>query len=202
MIVRRRIPFKFGQASDEDATILDDQEQEALIEDLRNENTKSNKQSIVMMQILCLLSSVLHLIYLVDPTDDPLLILFPQHSKSSMDDTIPLPHPFTLVSLALHVNLLLLLDSISIRNVLLRIGIGLDDNADFRLYTLSPTLSYTLAFVAPAVCLFLRRSWWTVAWWSITALITFAVHSVLESIASGNEHITSLEAMRYTAPGA
>lgn len=95
---------------------------------------------------------------------------------------------------------MLLLDPTSIRNILLTIG--LDDNVDLRFYTLSPTLSYTLALVAPSICLFLARSWLTVAWWSITIVISYTVQLVLDSISTGNERITSLEAMRYTAPGA
>lgn len=97
---------------------------------------------------------------------------------------------------------MLLLDPTSIRKTLLTMGIGLDNNIDLRSYTLSPTLSYTLALVAPSICLFLRRSWITVAWWSITIVISYTVQLVFESISTGNERIASLEAMRYTAPGA
>lgn len=170
-----------------------------------------------MMQLLVLLSAILfvtivilpksrfiitiefvrHLIYFVNP----LLHLFPQDPLNN-DDPIPLPRPFTLVSLVLHANLLLLLDPTSVRNILLRVGIRIDDHVDLRSYTLSPTLSYTLALVAPSICLFLRRSWWTIAWWSITIIITYAVQLVLDSISTGDERITSLEAMRYRAPGA
>jgi len=178
MDLRRRVPFKLKEESEDDTTILDDQEQEELLEALRHENTKSNQQGILMMQLL--------------------VLLYP----SNNDDPIPLPRPFTLVSLVLHANLVLLLDPTSVCNILLRVGIRIDDHVDLRSYTLSPTLSYTLALVAPSICLFLRRSWWTIAWWSITIIITYAVQLVLDSISTGDERITSLEAMRYRAPGA
>ncbi|KAJ3976949.1 hypothetical protein EV361DRAFT_944838 [Lentinula raphanica] len=207
MDFRRRITFKADTDTEEDANYLDDQgnalisvlEQEEVIENLRKENAKSNEQSILMMKLIVLLSAFMHLIYFINPTDDPLLFLFP---PSNSAETIPLPRPFTCVSLALHANLLLLLDPSSIRKILLQLGFGIDDSTDLRNYTLSPTLAYTLAFVAPTVGLFLRRPWLTVAWWSITVLVTYAVQSVLEDTASGNEHIRSLEALKYRAPGA
>jgi len=172
-----------------------------VIETLREENAKANKQSIQLMQILVILSAILHLIYFFNPVGDPLLVLFPQDSTNHVD-TIPLPRPFTLLSFILHVNLLLLLDPTSFRNILLRMGVELNGNTDFGLYTLSPTLVYSLALVAPAVCIFLRRSWSTICWWSITVVITYAVQMVLESMVRGHEHLSSLEAMRYSVPGA
>ncbi|KAJ3996912.1 hypothetical protein F5050DRAFT_1504323 [Lentinula boryana] len=199
MDLRRRITFKFSEETEESPVLLDDQEQEEVIETLRKENAKSNKQSISMMKIVLLLSTILHIIYFINPADDPLLILIP---RANLDETIPLPRPFTFISLVLHVNLILLLDSTSVRNVLVQAGIGLDDSIQLGNYTLSPTLAYALSFVAPAVCLFLRRSWLTVAWWSITVSVTYAVQLVLEAAAQGDEHIRSLEAMKYAAPGA
>ncbi|KAJ3983608.1 hypothetical protein F5890DRAFT_164162 [Lentinula detonsa] len=199
MDLRRRITFKFSEETEEGPILLDDQEQEEVIETLRKENAKSNKQSILMMKIVLLLSTILHIIYFINPTDDPLLILLP---RANLDETIPLPRPFTFISLVLHVNLMLLLDSTSVRNFLVQAGVGLDDNIQLGNYTLSPTLAYALAFVAPAVCLFLRRSWLTIAWWSITVCVTYAVQLVLEAAAQGDEHIRSLEAMKYAAPGA
>ncbi|KAJ3934866.1 MAG: hypothetical protein NXY57DRAFT_958681 [Lentinula lateritia] len=162
-------------------------EQEEVIESLREETAKSNKRSTFMMRIVVLSSAFLHLIYFanLDPTDG----------------TIPLPRPFIFVSLALHANLMLLLDPTAVRDSLLLIGV-LNETIDLGKWTLSLTLAYSLAFVAPAVCLFLRHSWLSVACWSITPLITYAVQSVLEAAATGNEHIRSLEALKYTAPGA
>ncbi|KAJ4491432.1 hypothetical protein C8J55DRAFT_421425 [Lentinula edodes] len=189
MDLRRRTPFKFvtSEDSDDGAVITSVSEQEEVIESLREETAKSNKRSTFMMQIVVLSSAFLHLIYFVnlDPTDE----------------TIPLPRPFVFVSLVLHANLMLLLDPIAVRNSFLSIGI-LNEIIDLGKWTLSVTLAYSLAFVAPAVCLFLRHSWLSVACWSITPLITYAVQSVLEAAATGNEHIRSLEALKYTAPGA
>ncbi|KAJ3747216.1 hypothetical protein DFH05DRAFT_783915 [Lentinula detonsa] len=175
MDLRRRITFKFSEETEEGPILLDDQEQEEVIETLRKENAKSNKQSISMMKIVLLLSTILHIIYFINPTDDPLLILLPRAN---------------------------LVDSTSVRNFLVQAGVGLDGNIQLGNYTLSPTLAYALAFVAPAVCLFLKRSWLTVAWWSITVCVTYAVQLVLEAAAQGDEHIRSLEAMKYAAPGA
>ncbi|KAJ4482091.1 hypothetical protein J3R30DRAFT_3456389 [Lentinula aciculospora] len=202
MDLRRRIPFLLrneDEETGETSVFLDDQEQEEVIENLRIENARFNKKSISMMEIVVLISAILHVVYFVDPTDDPLLILLPRENSN---ESIPLPRPFTFVSLVLHANLMLLLDSTRVRNVLLQVRIGIDDNNDLGNYTLPPTLAYTLAFVAPAVCLFLRRSWSTIAWWSITVLLTYTVQLVLEAAATGSEHIRSLEAMRYAAPGA
>ncbi|KAJ3920482.1 hypothetical protein F5877DRAFT_38027 [Lentinula edodes] len=196
MDLRRRTPFKFvtSEDSDDGAVITPVSEQEEVIESLREETAKSNKRSTFMMQIVVFSSAFLrthqysrHLIYFanLDPTDE----------------TIPLPRPFVFVSLVLHANLMLLLDPIAVRNSFLSIGI-LNETIDLGKWTLSLTLAYSLAFVAPAVCLFLRHSWLSVACWSITPLITYAVQSVLEAAATGNEHIRSLEALKYTAPGA
>ncbi|KAH7878008.1 uncharacterized protein C8R40DRAFT_1093389 [Lentinula edodes] len=53
MDLRRRTPFKFvtSEDSDDGAVFLDDQEQEEVIESLREETAKSNKRSTFMMQI-------------------------------------------------------------------------------------------------------------------------------------------------------
>lgn len=64
------------------------------------------------------------------------------------------------------------------------------------------TFSYALALVAPTISFILGRSWLTIAWWSITAVVIFAVQTVQESIQHGEESISALEAMKYTAPGA
>ncbi|KAF9077744.1 hypothetical protein BDP27DRAFT_1413436 [Rhodocollybia butyracea] len=191
--MHRRIPFKFNEDPQDDATILDDQEQQEVLDTLRKDNINSNKQLIRLTQCLVTLSTILFLVYFVSPI---------RSQDSINSEIIPLPRPFTLLSLILHANLLLLLDSNSIRNILLRFRIELNSNTDLGLYTLGPTLSYSLALVAPTVCIFLRRSWLTISWWSITAVVTYTVQTVLESIASGNERISSLEAMRYVAPGA
>ncbi|KAJ3858889.1 hypothetical protein EV359DRAFT_87076 [Lentinula novae-zelandiae] len=191
MDLRRRTPFKRPRRVNSGLqyrkVITSISEQEEVIESLREETAKSNKRSAFMMQIVVLSSAFLHLIYFanLDPTDE----------------TIPLPRPFIFVSLALHANLMLLLDPTAVRDSLLLIGVT-NETIDLGKWTLSLTLAYSLAFVAPAVCLFLRHSWLSVACWSITPLITYAVQSVLEAAATGNEHIRSLEALKYAAPGA
>jgi len=136
-------------------------------------------------------SSPSHLIYLFKSSkDSPIMVLIPALHPDP-DPPIPLPTLFTLLSLYLHLNLALLLHPNEVRA-----------RIDIEIRSLSYQLSYVLAAVAPALCIFLGRSWQTVTWWSLTGTIVFVTHTVQESINRGNESISELEAMRYVAPGA
>lgn len=139
-----------------------------------------------------------HLIYLFNPTEEPLLFFSPS-SAQTQTDSKPLPRPFTFLSLAVHCNLLLLVNSRVIRTSLPKVRLG-DFHLD--LHPLPYSTSYALALVAPTVCLFFGRSWLTTAWWSITLVVVFTAQTMQDAIVSGNESISALEAMKYTAPGA
>ncbi|KAK7469276.1 hypothetical protein VKT23_003760 [Stygiomarasmius scandens] len=196
--LRRRVPFKFAtEDNEDDHTVLDESEQEELIQRLREENAKLNRYYRLAIQIVVSVSAFLHLVYFFNPTEEPLL-LFPSPTRSQTPSK-PLPRPFTLLSLVVHFNLLLLVNSGAITTSLLQIRLG-DLHLD--LHPFSYSICYALALVAPTVCLFFGRSSLTTIWWSITLGVVFAVQSVQESIVSGNESISALEALKYNAPGA
>ncbi|THV00817.1 hypothetical protein K435DRAFT_854344 [Dendrothele bispora CBS 962.96] len=198
--LRRRVPFKLAAEDNEDQnTILDESEQEELVQRLREENAKLNRRFLLVTQAIVSLSALLHLIYLFSPTEEPLLLFFPSPAGTQTPSK-PLPRPFTLLSLAVHVNMLFLVNSgTTTATSLLQLRFG---DLQFGLHPLSYSTSYALALVAPTVCLFLGRSWLTMIWWSITLGIVFAVQSVQDSITSGNESISALDALKYNAPGA
>ncbi|ESK87160.1 hypothetical protein Moror_11853 [Moniliophthora roreri MCA 2997] len=198
MSLRRRNPFKFSSDEGEENVVLDEQEQEEVIQRLREENNKSSAQYSLAIQCIVCLSTLVHLIYLFNPTAEPLSALIPNQPSLGIDPQIPLPRPFTVISLALHLNAILLFDPTHVHFLLRRMQLG--DNIE--IHPLPYNLSYILSLVAPAVCFFLRKPWLTIGWWSITPAVIYAVQAVQEAITQGNENITALEAMKYTAPGA
>lgn len=132
-----------------------------------------------------------HLVYVFTTSQaSPIAVLGP--TTSLEDPPLPLSLPFTLLGLALHFNLLLILHpdflTITLRGSPLR--------------PLSYALSYTLSAIAPTLCFVFGRSWTTTAWWCVTATMIFAVQTMQTSIDRGAESLTELEKMKYTAPGA
>lgn len=126
------------------------------------------------------------------PHENPLFAIFP---ADLMEETsIPYPVIATLLSLAIHVNLAVLTFSGDSQT---RVRLG-----DLDVHPVPYQLLYIISAVAPTLSLFLRRSWQSTAWWSLTAAVVFTVHTVAGSIDRGNERIAELETMKYVAPGA
>ncbi|RDB17986.1 hypothetical protein Hypma_000746 [Hypsizygus marmoreus] len=190
--LRRRVPFKSSDLDDaeEDIHILDEQEQENLIQSLKETNITSNKRYLFALRAILVLSLFLQILSFYE---NPLLVMVPLATPGP-NHSLPLPKMFTLLSIVLHTNLVVFVFLDDIRN-----RFQLSD-ADF--HPLSFQLSYVLAAVAPTLSLFLRRPWQSTIWWTLTELVVFTVQTVMELINEGNESISELEAMRYVAPGA
>ncbi|KAG5636188.1 hypothetical protein H0H81_008894 [Sphagnurus paluster] len=181
--LRRRIPFKSDDFEEDENHILDEQEQEAIIQKLRDTNRVSSKRYQAILQVIFGLSVVLNLFGAT---------ILPDIRAKSAD--IPLPALFTLFNILVHLNLAL---------------IAFRDNARVRLvaseYALHPIpyqLSYAVTAVPPTLSMFLRRSWQSTTWWGLTMGVVFTVQTVTKSIDEGNESISELESLRYVAPGA
>ncbi|KAF5369320.1 hypothetical protein D9758_002742 [Tetrapyrgos nigripes] len=196
--LRRRIPFRAEDNGEDENTVLDESEQEELIQRLKKQNETLNTQYQLAMQVIIALSAFIHLVYLFNPTEEPLLFFFPS-SLHTQTGSKPLPRPFTLLSLIVHCNLFLRVHLGAIHNSGLQMRIG---DFHLNLHPLPYSISYALALVAPTVCLFFGRSWLTAAWWSVTLGIVFTAQTMQDAIISGNEGISALEKLRYTAPGA
>ncbi|KAF9483473.1 hypothetical protein BDN70DRAFT_302213 [Pholiota conissans] len=187
---RRRIPFKLvdedGEADDN--AILDEQQQEALIESLRKENESVNRRYAAALRTIVGLSCLLQLFTF---NRNPLLAIFP---TAGSDPSIPLPALFTILSLFIHLNLVLLFNADEIR-----VGFQLSGS----LTPLSYQLLYSLSAVAPTLSLlFLKKPWQTTVWWMITPVVIFIVQLVIEAIEQSIQGIADLENMKYTALGA
>ncbi|KAJ7600637.1 hypothetical protein C8J56DRAFT_910877 [Mycena floridula] len=192
--VRRRNPFRYQEDEQAQAgQILDEQEQEELIQRLRSENASYDQQYKLFLQAIVIISGLFQLVYFFNPSPEtPLHALFPDDSE----ETIPVPRVFTVICIMLHLNLSILLRPSELRQFLDRLEVDVD------LHPISYSLSYALAAVAPTLCLFVGHSWPTVAWWSLTGGVIFTVQTAQTAIDSGNESISSLEAMKYVAPSA
>ncbi|KAJ6613296.1 hypothetical protein B0H10DRAFT_2222340 [Mycena sp. CBHHK59/15] len=187
--LRHRVPFK-ASADDEDderPVVLDDAEQEELIDSLRESNTRSTAQTLLVLDVVLLFSCALHIVYLLKHSkDSPLLAVFPPAATAAPDPDPPLPWPaaFTLLALALHANIVLHLHPIP------------------RAPTpLSYPLAYALAAVAPTLTVFLSRSWQATAWAALPAAVLAVAHTVHASIAAADKTLAELESLKYRAPG-
>lgn len=190
---RRRIPFKFSEhESGEDAEVLDEQQQDAVVEKLRRANAVASAQYQLMLRTVLALSALLQLVFLFSPSkQSPLLIIFP--SSVEHEPSIPFPSCFTLLSLFLHLNLAILCHP-----DLVRVHLQLNNNPR----SLSYELLYSMSAVPPTLSLFLQKTWQTTVWWCSPALIIFIVQSVMEAIETGNQGVAELESLKYVAPGA
>ena len=104
---------------------------------------------------------------------------------------IPLARLFALLSVAMHLNLALLIHPEAIQK-------------SFRseIRPLSYPLALALSSIAPIICLVLGRPWQTIIWWSLTGALVLFAQTVLDSMDMGTRSVLELEAMKYVAPGA
>ena len=67
---------------------------------------------------------------------------------------------------------------------------------------LSFGLTYSLSAVPPTLSLFIGHSWQTILWWCITPAMVYTIQAVKMSVYEVNETISTLESLKYRAPGA
>jgi hypothetical protein len=144
----------------------------------------SCEQFIALLSFMLIHIPKRHLVFLVTQSN-PLSVL---SQSVEPDPSIPLSVPFTLLAIAIHLNLALLLypDRESITDI--------------------PSFSYQTLFglsvVAPCLCFFLGRELITVTWWGAATGVVWLAHTVQRWIDMESESISELEGMKYVAPGA
>ncbi|CAA7261588.1 unnamed protein product [Cyclocybe aegerita] len=187
--LRRRIPFRLGDDGDDfdSQGNLDEQQQDALLEDLRKENNSVNRTYYTSLKILLGLSVILQF---TSFKHNPLVTVFPITSKET---ALPLPIFFIILSLFIHLNLTLCLCAEDAR-VFLQLADPISP--------LSYQILYLLSAVAPTLSIYLGKPWQTSVWWCTTLAMVFVVHAVMDTIEQSNENIADLETMKYKAAGA
>ncbi|KIP06203.1 hypothetical protein PHLGIDRAFT_128414 [Phlebiopsis gigantea 11061_1 CR5-6] len=200
MSIRRREPFKFGNdpdALDEQALVLDEQEQEEVIQNLKDKSEHHNTQYIILFQIVIGLSALLHVVFFFSPSkQSPLAAIFPTSGSESTPRKLPLTTYFTITHMLLHVDLSLHLlpPSNRVRSFIA----GTTSNTIPGSYA----LLFSLLSVAPLVALFMRLSWVDIAWWSTALLLTWFIHGGQRWMRDEEEALQKLETLRYDAKGA
>ncbi|KAJ7644161.1 hypothetical protein FB45DRAFT_897092 [Roridomyces roridus] len=167
--LRQRIPFVSSADDDgDDREVLHDEEQEEIIEDLRARNVQTSARTLLVVDAVLALSAFLQLFTIVVP---------PASSP-------PCPRLFSLLGLAIHLNLALLLHPLPSAPT-----------------PLPYTLLYALGCVAPTLSLFLGRDWPAILWAAVPTLIVFLTHSVHSTLQEGDAALAELESLKYRAPG-
>ncbi|KDQ62335.1 hypothetical protein JAAARDRAFT_122292 [Jaapia argillacea MUCL 33604] len=194
--LRKRVPFKLSSDSSgdnfEETRILDEQEQEEIIEELKREISKSSSQYTSALVLVVGLSCLLQFISLLKPpTEHPFVPIF---SSDIAEPAIPGARPFTVLHILIHANLLLSL--LFDQNWVKDLELG-----QFRLPT-SYTHMLLASAIAPILSVILGKTWATTGWWSVTILVSLLVQTVQGWLEAGNENIVELEKMRYVARGA
>ncbi|KAF8073713.1 hypothetical protein FPV67DRAFT_1410094 [Lyophyllum atratum] len=194
--IRRRVPFGRSSADDseeDEKRILDEQEQEALIKQLKATNRASSQRYMLILQVVLVLSFVLYVPQVFSFYKNPLLVMIPPETPDHPGD-LPLPSILTFINIVIHINLAYIVfrDKFTRRNKLSEAGTHL----------LPYRVAYACAAVPPALCMYLGKSWQSTAWWGLTVAILFTVQTVIAAIDQGNESISELESLRYVSPGA
>ncbi|KAH7908044.1 hypothetical protein BJ138DRAFT_1128726 [Hygrophoropsis aurantiaca] len=190
--LRQRIPFNYPSDSNhsEELLILDDQEQDELIDQLRIQNSTSDQQHKLALQVLIALSSVLHLIYLFSNQDSPLFAVFPPGPEGK-GFPLPLSRLVAFMDIFFHVNLCLLVHPYRVTDHASRIAIP---------------LSYTITFAWSAIPFIFSilggRVWQVTMWWSLMAIITSMSYTIQTWIEEANDNLSKFERMKYKAAGA
>jgi hypothetical protein len=132
------------------------------------------------------------LVYLFSPSkSSPILAIVPGNDPNA-NAPIPLSNLLACLSLAIHLNLVLLFFPEKFQAWL----------RPNNLKALSYLQTYVLSAVAPTLSVLSGRAWQTVAWWSLTGALVLVVQTVQNSIVRGNQSVEELERLKYVAPGA
>lgn len=190
--VRKRIPFVFNPANDQDSQlILDEQEQAQLVESIKADNATSNKHIRIALLTALGLSALLHVIYWFSGRDSPLFAIFP---PSSHDQLVNVPLSISgilaYVAILVHLNLSLIVFP---RHIVV---------AGFTIRAIGFMETFVWCVVAPAVSVYAGKAWQTTAWWCISGIMTGVVYVTHGWIEKGDQEIVELEELQYRAPGA
>ncbi|KAI0335871.1 hypothetical protein GY45DRAFT_1239731 [Cubamyces sp. BRFM 1775] len=195
--IRQRVPFRFSEEGDQDNHILDEQEQEELIDRLRQASSSSNAIYLWGLQAVVGLSILLHGMYLFrSPRQSPFAVFSPNAPPEA-----PIPFAtflaFLQTAILCNLSLNLLPQSHPIRHALRT------DALPFQLPLQSSHLVALLApGVAPACALLLGQSWVDTLWWCTAGIVMALVAIVLRWMREEENEIAELENLRYTARGA
>ncbi|KAL5524304.1 hypothetical protein ACEPAF_9444 [Sanghuangporus sanghuang] len=182
--LRRRVPFKPDGEVDvsEDSRILDEQEQEQWISELREKAENLDRRIYRQSQVYTGLSCVLH------------VILF--FRLSLLDETpILFARLFVFIQVLVHVNLLILLTP-TLDTPVHRLA------KELPRLPLPIPLTLGVASLAPLVSFLSGRSWTQTGWWSVAAVITLLVWIMLQSVQDSRTNLEHLEKLKYDAKGA
>ncbi|KAI0087852.1 hypothetical protein BDY19DRAFT_994740 [Irpex rosettiformis] len=195
MSIRQRTTFRFSEDGDDSGPVLDEQEQEELINDLRQHSEVRNAQYVLLLQVLIAVSVILQLMYLFSGTrESPFVaILLPEATPSK---PIPASTLFIAISLFLHANLSL---SFLSQTHMIRRSVSSTFGGHV-------PLRYVFLFVASAIAPLLSsvlwQSWADLLWWSTTPCLVYFMYSAQCWFDEEAEAIRGLEKMRYDAKGA
>ncbi|THG98824.1 hypothetical protein EW026_g3433 [Hermanssonia centrifuga] len=201
MSLRQRIPFKFpAEGEEDDGHIMDEQEQEEVIHQLKIQSDSQNARYNFLLQIVIALSLVLHLIYILgSPKRSPLAVIFPPVDASSR--TIPLPGLFASVHVVIHSSLILHVSPKARFSLSALLGESLQ--ASVRNFVPLPyPIMFGACSIAPIISLMIGQTWADVIFWSLAAALTWFIHSAQNWMKRDVDSIRQLEAMRYDARGA
>ncbi|KAG1715730.1 hypothetical protein ID866_1446 [Astraeus odoratus] len=174
--MRKRVPFTFKS---EDGS------------DEQQRNATSNKQNRIALQAMLCLSGLLHIIYLFSDRRSPLFAIFPSSSHDQASN-VPLAFSgiFSYIAILVHVNLGLIIHPYHITV------------ARWTVHAIGFAETLAWSAIGPCVSIFLRKTWQTTLWWSISAVMTVIVYAAHGWIQKVDEDVTELEKLQYQAAGA
>ncbi|KAI0372190.1 hypothetical protein BV20DRAFT_940340 [Pilatotrama ljubarskyi] len=197
--MRQRIPFRFSEDGEQEGHIMDEQEQDQVIDRLRQESVSSNTTYLLGLQAVVGLSIVLHTLYILrSQKQSPLAVLFPDAPAAPR---MPLASILAWFQVAIHCNLSLNLlpPSHPIRRAAQTSHLPPFVRPPI---PLSHPASLIALAVAPVYALLLGQSWVEFLWWSTTGILAGIVGISLKWIEDEEAQIAELERLRYTARGA
>ncbi|KAI0346030.1 hypothetical protein BDW22DRAFT_1370486 [Trametopsis cervina] len=194
MSLRQRSTYRSSDDDDSNGPILDEQEQEELINDLKEESQTRNTQYQYLLQVFIALSAVLHISYLLNGSGEtPFAAILPRTAPSP---PIPGASAFIFLALFVHANLSLHLVSPqhAVRSNLANTFAGH--------VPLRQPFIFLASLIAPVLAVCLSRSLVDVMWWCFTLNLAAFIFSAQRWFRQEAEAIQRLENMRYDARGA
>jgi len=170
--------------------VLDDQQQEAIIEDISKECQLLRKRSYLFLKFFT--GSILAF-QLLGFLSNPMMAIFP---VTVPDASLPMPMPavFGLLTLFIYFNAALHLPG-EARNLLPIPMDSLPTPFSFRVL-------YCLSCVAPTFSFLLNKPWQTTIWWCVTPFVVLGVQTFIGTLQSTSDAMARLEKLKYNAPGA
>ncbi|TFK52639.1 hypothetical protein OE88DRAFT_1658001 [Heliocybe sulcata] len=205
--IRRRLPFAFADSQEDDGHVLDDQEQDELIKDLRLRNRQQMHDYTIGLRFLVGLSYLLHVISLFSAFPTPL------HALLTSSQTLPPPLPlflfFTLVSVLIHVTLFVHLtpsmNLISPTRTLTFLPMPFSvfiPQILFRPHKILAIVSSPAITLAGICKLAGYSDWTTVGWWCSPLVLVGVVKVVERWFGDAEMDVKRLERMKYNFRGA